>query len=222
MPNWDRLIRARLSCLNLPPCEIDDVVAELAAHLEERYHQYRLEDISSEAAVKRSLEQVPDWKCFAREIQSAKKGESMNLRTRTFWLPSALTLILSMGFLLTLQFSGIQPRTVLWGNGPLLLFYIPWLVSLPVIGALGAFLSLRAGGSRQIVLLCSVFSSVYQVLLFFVILPLALVFNRNVAAHFQFSSFFPQIFAWLLLPIAALLIGGLGLLAANGGRAVSK
>jgi hypothetical protein len=216
MPDWNELVRARLSHLDLRSGEMDAVVVELAAHLEERCTELRLQGVSSEDAVRRSLEQVPDWNSLAKEIQAAKTGDSMNLRTRTLWLPGVLTLTLSMGFLLILQFSGLQPRSLPWGSGgPLLLFYIPWLVSLPLFGALGAFLSMRAGGSRSMVLFCSIFPAVYQAVCFFVILPLALVFNRNVALHFHFASLFPQIFAWLILPITALFIGGLGLFYAS-------
>jgi hypothetical protein len=162
---------------------------------------------------------VSDWKEFAIKIQSAKRGDSMNIRTRTLWLPGILTLTISMGFLLTLQFSRIQPHAMVWANrGPMLLFYIPWLVSLPAIGAMGAFLSLRAGGSRGAVLLSGVFPSVYQATCFFVILPLAIIFNRNVALHFSFLSLLPQLLVWLILPTAALFIGGFALLAVNRWR----
>jgi hypothetical protein len=218
MPDWNQLVRARLWHLDLRSNEMDAVVVELAAHLEERFTELRLQGVSFEDAVQRSLEQVPDWNSLAKEIHAAKTGDFMNLRTRTLWLPGVLTLTLSMGFLLILQFSGLQPHSASWGSGgPLLLFYIPWLVSLPLFGALGAFLSMRAGGSRRMVLLCSIFPAVYQAVCFFVILPLALVFNRNVALHFHSASLFPQIFAWLILPITALFIGGLGLLSASRG-----
>jgi hypothetical protein len=216
MPDWNQLVRARLSRLDLGSSEMDAVVVELAAHLEERCTELLSQGIPAEDAVKRSLEQVSDWNSLANEIQTAKGGDFMNFRTRTLWLPGVVTLTLSMGLLLILQFSGLQPRSVSWGSGgPLLLFYVPWLVSLPLFGALGAFLSMRAGGSRRIALLCSVFPALYQAICFFVILPVALVFNRNVALHFHSASLFPQVFAWLILPITALFIGGLGLLSAS-------
>jgi hypothetical protein len=216
MPNWNQLVRARLSRLDLPSSEIDAVVVELATHLEERCTELLLQGISAEDAVERSLEQVSDWNGLAMEIQTAKTGDFMNFRTRTLWLPGILTLTLSIGFLLILQFSRLQPRSASWGNGgPLLLFYVPWLVSLPLFGALGAFLSLRAGGSRRIALLCSVFPGVSQAVCFFVILPVALVFNRNAALHFHSGSLFPQIFGWLILPMTALFVGGLGFLSVS-------
>jgi hypothetical protein len=218
MPDWRHQVYARLLGLALPPNEKEDVVAELADHLEEGYVQLRAQGFSSEDAVKQSLEQVSDWNAFTKRIQAAKKGDIMNDRIRIFWLPGILTLTLSMGFLLILQVFGFQPRTVSWGHNGLVLFYIPWLLSLPVFGALGAYLSSRAGGSRQAVLLSSVFPAVYPTICFFVILPLALLFNRTVAQHFHLPSIFPQIFAWLVVPATALLIGGLGLLAISSRR----
>lgn len=219
MPDWKALVQARILRIDLPVSEWDEIVEELGGHLEERCAKLRSQGISAEEAVNRSLEEVSDWDCLAREMQAAISGDPMNLRTRAFWLPGALTLTLSMGFLLVLQYSGVEPRTVLWEyDGQLLLFYFPWLVSLPVFGALGAFLSLRAGGSIRIVLLCSIFPAAYQMFCFFVILPLAFVFNRNVAVHFHLGSLLPQLLAWLFLPIAALFAGGVGMLAANRRR----
>jgi hypothetical protein len=219
MRDWKQLVRARLSGLELPAREKEDVVVELAGHLEEKYAQLCVQGISTEEAVEECLEQVSDWREFTKKIQSAKKGDSMNIRTRTLWLPGILTLTVSMGFLLVLQFSRIQPHAMVWPNrGPILLFYIPWLVSLPAFGALGAFLSLRAGGSRRAVLLSGVFPAVYPATCFFVILPLAIIFNRNVALHFSFLSLLPQLLVWLILPTTALFIGGFALLAANRGH----
>jgi hypothetical protein len=211
MPDWEKLVGRRLAGLAIKPEERHEVFAEVAAHLEEGYAQLRAQGISSEDAVKQSLEQVSDWNALAKRIQVAKKGNIMNTRTRIFWLPGALTLTLSMGFLLILQVSGFQPRTISWGNNSLILFYIPWLLSLPVFGALGAYLSSRAGGSRRDALLSSIFPAVYPTICFFVLLPLALLFSRTVAQHFYFKSLFPQVFAWLIVPAIALLIGGLGL-----------
>ena len=220
MSDWRELVRERVAQLQLSSEELEDVVAELADHLEETSAQLREQGVSCEDARKQALEQVSDWNGLAHEIQSAREGDAMNDRTRSFWLPGMLTLILTMGFLLVLQFSSFQPRAVTWENRVLVLFYFPWLVSLPVFGALGAFLSLRAGGSPKTVLLSSVFPASYLAVCFFVILPLSILFNHNVATHFRFDSLFPQLFAWFVLPLMALLFGGIGVLLANrrGGR----
>ena len=102
MRDWKQLVRARLSGLELPAREKEDVVVELAGHLEEKYAQLCVQRISTEEAVEECFEQASDWREFTRKIQSAKKGDSMNIRTRTLWLPGILTLTVSMGFLLAL------------------------------------------------------------------------------------------------------------------------
>jgi hypothetical protein len=60
MPDWKQSVCARLSGLQLPASETDEVVVELAGHLEEKYTQLCLQGISSEDAVERCLEQVAD------------------------------------------------------------------------------------------------------------------------------------------------------------------
>jgi hypothetical protein len=47
MRDWKQLLRARLSGLELPASEKEDVVVELAGHLEEKYTQLRLQGISN-------------------------------------------------------------------------------------------------------------------------------------------------------------------------------
>ena len=41
MPDWKKLVRERLSVLNLPPSAKNEVIAELAAHLEEIHEKVR-------------------------------------------------------------------------------------------------------------------------------------------------------------------------------------
>ncbi len=216
LPDLPQLVRSGLSRLELPPKEREDVIAELAAHLAESCADAQAAGIPVEHSIQKTLEQVSDWNAFATEIYFARKGATMNVRTRTLWLPGLLTLTLSMGFLLILQLSGYQPRTATWPEGGyVLLIYVPWLLSLPVFGALGALLSSRAGATRKTVLLASVFPAVYQAALFFIVLPLALIFNRAVAVHFRLDAALTQLVAWLIVPVVALALGGLALLAAT-------
>jgi hypothetical protein len=213
MPDFRELVELRLAGLKLSSSGKREVIEELASHLEEESAGYQRRGFSAEAARQKSLQQVSDWDALALRIYAAKEGKSMNTRTRTIWIPGVLSLSLTMGLLLLLQFAGFQPRALQWGGNGLVLFYLPWLCALPLFGAFGAFLSRRAGGSRNATLLASVFPAIYFAICFLVILPLAVVFNSKVASHFQPWSLFPQLFAWLILPIAALLLGGLAFLA---------
>lgn len=155
MPDWQELVRQRLSGLALDASEKDEVHAELAGHLEESYEALLKEGVPEQAAVHHVLSQVTNWRDLQHKILAAKRrGDFMHKRVRQLWIPGFLLLILSAIFLMMLQKLGFQPRII--GSGPsAILFYVPWLASLPFLGALGTYLSSRAGGSRATVLLAS-------------------------------------------------------------------
>jgi hypothetical protein len=223
MLDWQMLVRHHLALLDLPPDEREEVIAELAAHLEEQSGQLRLQGNSAEESASLVLRHISDWDAFAKEIYAARKGDAMNTRTRTLWLPGLVTLTLSMGFLLFLQSAGFPPRTAQWqSHGYVLLFYVPWLLSLPLFGALGAYLSARAGGSRPTVVLASIFPAFFLVISFFVILPLAVFFDRSVTVHFHLLPLIPALFVAIILPSAALFLGGRSLLALRRPRSTQS
>jgi len=157
MPDWQKIVQQRLGGLALDAAEKEEVHLELAAHLEESYEGFCKQGMLEKEAARRAVEQVSDWQDLQRRILNAKRrGHPMKKRTHQVWIPGFLTLILSMIFLAVLQELGFQPRIA--GSGPnTVLLYVPWLLSLPFFGALGAYLSSRAGGSRGTVILASVF-----------------------------------------------------------------
>jgi hypothetical protein len=87
--------------------------------------------------------------------------------------------------------------------------YIPWLLSLPLVGALGAFLSHRAGGSRRAVLASIAFPVVPYLVFFLLLLPFALTFEKHARRDIILPLFLIGLIGWVLLPGAALLAGGL-------------
>ena len=150
----------------------------------------------------------------------------MNYRTKTFWLPGFVALILSSGLLALFQFEGVVPRfywlTGKMGSGyPFFSFYIGWLVTLPVVGAIAAFWSQRAGGRVQQRVLAALAPSlgmlgfliiVPVISLFFVLSPF---FLKPRHMHFDFSlslmliGLLTHFVNWVLLPAVGLLIGAL-------------
>ncbi|HET8923209.1 MAG TPA: hypothetical protein VFN26_09475 [Candidatus Acidoferrum sp.] len=212
MPDWLRLVSQRLSELALDSAEKEEVHAELAAHLEETCESFRREGLSERAAVHRTLSQVDNWHDLQRSISIAKKTEDpMKNRMRQLWIPGFLTLILSTIFLMTLQ--GFQPRTVSWSSPGTVFLYVPWLMSLPLFGALGAYFSCRAGGSRRTVLLASVFPVLALTAAFLSMFPIGSVIERIIGRKNGFGIVATTILrdgvGWLLVPGAALLAGGL-------------
>src|SRR5260370_37877312 len=108
----------RLPCIALNGEEKDEVRAELAAHLEESYESLRAKGLSEQAAMQQTLGQVTDWQDLRQRIQTARTKENiMSNRVKQYWLPSLLTLLLSMGLLAVIQIVGPNPWMVGRHNG---------------------------------------------------------------------------------------------------------
>jgi hypothetical protein len=213
MPDWQRVVRRRLAGLALDAAEKEEVHRELAAHLEESYEAFCKEGLSEKEAIDRAMEQVSNWQDLQRKIFFAKrKGDLMQKRMHQLWIPGFLTLILSTVLLMALQKLGYRPRIV--GSGPGAVFvYLPWLASLPAVGALGAYLSSRAGASRPTACLASIFPVLALTAAFLSMFPIGLVVEHITGSQMGFglvaTALLRDGMGWLLVPGAALFVGGL-------------
>src|SRR5713101_7844919 len=97
MPDWQKLVRQRLSGLALDAAEKDEIHAELAAHLEESYEVFCKEGVPPREAVQRTLMQVVDWQDLQRKILTARRREQpMQKRMHQLWILGFIALTLSM------------------------------------------------------------------------------------------------------------------------------
>ena len=136
----------------------------------------------------------------------------MRKRAQQLWIPGFLTQIFSVICLMALLKQGIHPRN--FSSDPnTILLYVPWLVSLPFFGALGSYLSFRAGGSWRTALLASVFPVLALTAAFLLMFPIDVIVKRIIGMPSDFSIVATAILregiSWLLIPGAALLVGGL-------------
>jgi pheromone shutdown protein TraB len=140
------MVRERLNLAELSPEEQGEIVAELAGHLADLCHKYCVQGLSESEAVTRAIHEVSDWRGLAKTIQRAKlEEETMNHRTKRLWVPglvsTAIALVLPILLLMTLTRFGVEPgRKYATTIGAL------WLLASAFGGAIGAFLSRRAGG----------------------------------------------------------------------------
>jgi hypothetical protein len=213
MRDWKKLVGRGLAGLALEPPERAAVIAELAAHLEETCQVMRGQGLTEKEAVRHTLSQIEDWQELRHKIVSAKKGEYvMEKRARQVWIPGFVALILSMLCLAMLQKLGFQPRIVSSGSSTILL-YGPWLISLPFFGALGAYVSLLAGGSRAIALLSTVFPVAALTAAFLLMFPIGLTAELLTRRQSDFPAVAALLLGdgigWLLIPGVALFSGGL-------------
>ena len=136
----------------------------------------------------------------------------MKQRVQQLWIPGFLTFALSTVFLMTLQKLGFRPHVI--GDGPgAVLFHVPWLASLLFCGAFGAYLSSRARASREITLLASAFPVLALTTAFLLMFPIDMVVKWVIGSPVDFAAVATSILkdsiGWLLLPGAALFMGGL-------------
>jgi hypothetical protein len=215
MRDWRQLVRQRLAGLAVEDSEVSQVIEELAAHLEEKYQALLKEGISEEDAARRALGQVGDWQDLKHKIESSRNQEAyMTKRVAQFWLPAFVTLLLSMVLLAVIQIYGPNPWVTPMLGGrlrmtPVAVVYVAWLVFLPFIGALGAYLSKRAGAEPR-AMFASILFPVFPYIAFFVIgLPIAIMLDDHIAHNIMIPAFFVGLTAWVIFPAAALLAGGL-------------
>jgi hypothetical protein len=204
MPDFRVLVRERLGDLNLCAALQNEIIAELAAHLQETYERLRAKGLCKSGALQRSFNQTEiNWRELSRKIQSAKREEGfMNNRTRRFWLPALVSLAISEGMLLAISVT-VATHAHLWQLGPAAM-YVPWLLSLPAAGAAGAYLARRAGAGQKTLLAAVLFPAFVG--LAFICAGLLIALTTEVPVFAK-----PQ---WFYIPLAFLvgvLIQGLAL-----------
>jgi len=210
MRDWHKLVSEHLGGLNLEAHERAEVIEELADHLEEAFAEFRRQGLSEEGAAKRCLREFNDWYELGRKIQSARRKENvMYNRVTQLWLPGLVTFILSMGLLALAQIYGPKPWILSWGHPPMAVVFIPWLFALPLVGAVGAFLSHRAGGSRRAIFFSIIFPVVPFLAAILLMTPVILAFDRFIAHNPVPASIPVAVLGLVFLPGVALLAGGL-------------
>jgi hypothetical protein len=205
MPDWNKLVEERLTTLNLPPSGKQAVVAELALHLEEAYQQARAIGMSEDSASHVALRQVGDWRALARNIRRAKSEEvAMNKRTKSLWLPALMTVLGANASLALQQYLGARPHLV-WVGNVALSFYWAWLATLPMFGAVGAYLSRRAQSSAWARLAAGVAPALVMLMVMGLLLPWGLAIDG--IHFFRLVSFAMGLTNWVAIPALALLVG---------------
>lgn len=202
MHNWDQIVRHRLQLQSLPVAP-ESVVAELAAHLEESYEGHRLLGMIEAKALAETLQELDDCDVLVKAIRKRNSEEDlMNYRTRSFWIPAMASLLGASLAMTSLQFAGFRAQVVKTGSVEMF-FYWPWMVMLPLCGALGAYLSRRAGAS----VLTRLIAALAPVLWLLAICTITEPIDLAVSGLGQLRYFGDGVTEWVVVPGAALLLG---------------
>jgi len=216
VPDWKLLVRERLKDEDIGPAPREDVIAELAGHLEDCFEAQRAEGAGEQEAVEQALAEAADWRSLARRIRRAQRGPgAVNERTRQLWLPGLASLTAANLLLMALSYMSLHPRMVAersfaWFPGlALMAAYMPWVAAQPLVGALGAWLSLRAGGGRVTRLCAALFPSIVMLACWGVFIPATAALEDRVwAAHHPLYLVLGA-FVWVAPAMIGLLFGSL-------------
>ncbi|HXG68499.1 MAG TPA: ABC transporter permease, partial [Blastocatellia bacterium] len=74
MPEWKAEIRKRLAGLRLAPTRENEIVEELAQHLEDRYEELRAGGATEEQAYRAAVEELSDRELLARELRRVERS----------------------------------------------------------------------------------------------------------------------------------------------------
>src|SRR5271155_960828 len=229
MPDWEALVAERLGGLEADAARREEVVRELAGHLEDYYLEKCSRGFSPAAAMKLALAQVADWRELTRKIRLAKREEeSMNDRTKGYWLPGLVAFTASMMWLMILQLAipirhsryltdhfiaahaGSGPR--LESNIGLQIYYLAapyllWLLAQPLFGALGAYLSRRGGGELRARMVAGIFPSLMFLCALSFVFVIAVFVERNPFVLGHPLYFAVILLPWVVFPAATLALG---------------
>jgi hypothetical protein len=142
------------------------------------------------------------WSGLSIRTRKNINARAMNKRTRTFWAPALVSLTAAMASLTISTLWGLEPRFVARGWATYVV-YLPWLLSLPLCGAAGAYLSRRAGGKRWALLTAALFPVIAMTTL----VGLLTVIGKFVYAKPQWIYFSTAVLFGSILPGMALLLG---------------
>jgi hypothetical protein len=228
MPDWREIVRPRLTPLGLDAKREEEVISELAGHLEDLYEDLVRQGKSESEAAEFALSAAADWDETRREIQVAtneevimnyRLGPAEKRRLKTFWLPGACTGALSGILLRLLQMPSAPLPHVFWPTpGMPFVFYWHWLLCLPLVGAIGAYWSRHAGGKLRERALAASSPALAWLCFPGVFLPFVLVFQWIVHHSAPFVPAALFLLGWVVLPEAALLLGALPFLRGDAGE----
>jgi len=214
MPDWERFVRERLGPLGLAPSREREILAELAEHLEDEAQG----SSPSNAGKPMQARNATDWNQLGREIRNAEE-ENMTSTAKTIWMPGMCVVLCAAVLLMTLT-RLVPPTAWIEGNGPALLVTF-WGVAYLALGALGAWMSRRAGGDARARFFAGTLPTLFHLVVFVLPIIAAQFGNVRFPEHRQLNWLVGAGTVWVLLPGLVLAIGTLPFLR-DGSRAAAS
>jgi hypothetical protein len=207
MHDWRNLVQKCLGSMGAAGAQQSEIVAELASYLEDLYENHRAQGVCEPEAIELAFKELADGRRLGRRIRKAKE-DVMNERTKKFWLPALASLAVACALVAVTAQLSYKPNIVLLRSHAPTLVYPLWLLGQPLMGALGAYCSRRAGGNRLTRLTAGLFPSIVMfVVISIVALAQGLSLGRGEFGRMDFTMLSRALMGVILIPSTAMLIG---------------
>ena len=212
MHDWKHLVRAHLRGLELSDSRREEIVAEFASHLEDHFNELRRGGLSESESIQRALDEIPNWrKLCCRINRAAREEEKMTQRTKSLWIPGFAMVAVMLAGLIGAFRANMYPYGLIVTSDYSLLIYVPWLVSLPLIGALGAYWSRRSGGESSTALRACLIPVAVLIAMFLASTPVTVfwIFRSVLSLGRQMAYLSSCSLHWVVYPSLLLFLGAL-------------
>lgn len=132
------------------------------------------------------------------------------MRVRKLWAPLLATFLISVAVQsVALRVPQLPPWVFFTPNGVSIVLAPLWLLALPFIGAIGAWLSLRAGGNPRDRLLAALGSAWLNGAIMTLGVPLSMIVERQFSLSVKLTAYIVYMIASCLIPAVLLALGTL-------------
>jgi hypothetical protein len=206
--DWTALVSDRLTRLDLDPHREDHIRAEIAAHLDDYYHEARRRGDTDDEAAVRTLALVTDWQVLARTLQRAERGDGlMTVDAKTMLVPG----LTAMTGAALAVFGAIPmlPASLWVAPAASMHVLVSALLVAPYVacGGLGAWWSRRSGGTRSRRLVAGFFPLLLNLTIVVAAIALSNVTERQAHPGLGMNIQPAVLIAFLVVPGMALMMG---------------
>ena len=132
------------------------------------------------------------------------------MRVRQLWAPVLSTFLISVAVqFVALRVPQLPPWVFFTRNGVSIVLAPLWMLALPFIGALGAWLSLRAGGNTRDRLLTALGPAWLNGAIMTLGVPLSMIIERHFSPSIKLTAYIVYMIAGCLVPAVLLGLGAL-------------
>jgi hypothetical protein len=225
--DWGKEASRKLAAAKFSPSEREEVSRELSGYLEDFCDDACNSGLDNDVAIERASAELYEDKKLGAKLFRARRGGTMNDRTKQLWLPALTILLASVALLATFDFAGFHAYYgVLWLRGPVspraaywrFSIYNVWLLVLPFLGAAGAYWSRRAGSNRTLQAAVGLSPLLVFLAAFAAMVHFSFALDGVPPAKTLLPALAVAAIRWVVIPGVALLLGVLPFLWGSGSR----